>query len=68
VSARPAAIVRVCLRWPDEVAESLGVSRSWLYDSGLAGELKFMRRGKVRLVLVAELERVIAKNSARWDE
>jgi hypothetical protein len=50
------------------VAESLGVSRSWLYDSGLAGELRFWRSGKVRLVLVSELERAIARLSARWDE
>ena len=25
---------RVALRWPDEVAEALGVSRSWLYEAG----------------------------------
>jgi hypothetical protein len=61
-------VPRVALRWPDEVASALGVSRSWLYDSGLAGELRFMRRGKVRLVLVAELEAAVAKLSARWDE
>src|SRR5262249_59988160 len=69
VSVRPAADVpRVALRWPDEVAGALGVSRSWLYDSGLAGELRFVRHGKVRLVLVSELERVIERLSARWDE
>jgi hypothetical protein len=50
------------------VAQALGVSRSWLYDSGLAGELRFVRNGKIRLVLVAELERVIERLSARWDE
>jgi hypothetical protein len=69
VNARPlAAVSRVALRWPDEVAEALGVSRSWLYDSGLAAELRFLRRGKVRLVLVAELERVLDRLSARWDD
>jgi hypothetical protein len=62
------AVPRVALRWPDEVAASLGVSRSWLYDSGLATEVRFWREGKVRIVLVAELERVIEKLSARWDE
>ena len=62
------AVPRVALRWPDEVAAALGVSRSWLYDSGLAGELRFLRNGKVRLVLVSELERVIERQSARWDE
>ena len=64
----PAVVPRVALRWPEEVAAALGVSRSWLYDSGLAGELRFVRNGKVRLVLVAELVRVIERLSARWDE
>ena len=68
MTVRPAAVPRVALRWPEEVAESLGVSRSWLYESGLNSELRFMRRGKVRLVLVTELERAIAERSARWDE
>jgi hypothetical protein len=69
VNARPPApIERVALRWPDEVAAALGVKRTWLYESGLAAELRFMRRGKVRLVLIAELERVVEKLSARWDE
>jgi hypothetical protein len=69
VSDRPSlAVNRVALRWPDEVAEALGVSRSWLYDSGLAAELRFLRRGKVRLVLIAELERVLDRLSARWNE
>jgi hypothetical protein len=69
VNGRPAsAVPRVALRWPDEVAESLGVSRSWLYESGFAAELRFVRRGKVRLVLVAELEQAVEKLSARWDE
>lgn len=59
---------RVALRWPEEVAEALGVSRSWLYESGLAAELSFWRKGKVRLVLVRELERAVERLSARWDE
>ena len=61
-------VPRLALRWPEEVAASLGVSRSWLYDSGIASELRYLRRGKVRLVLVTELERAVAKLSARWDE
>lgn len=69
MTGRPSATVpRVALRWPDEVASALGVSRSWLYDSGLAAELRFVRNGKMRLVLVSELERVIERLSARWDE
>jgi hypothetical protein len=39
-----------------------------LYESGLAAELRFARHGKVRLVLITELARVIEKRSARWDE
>jgi hypothetical protein len=65
---RRPTVARLALRWPEEVADTLGVSRSWLYDSGLAGELRFLRRRKVRLVLVAELERVLERLSARWDE
>ena len=61
-------VERVALRWPDEVAAALGVSRSWLYDSGLAADLRFVRQGKVRLVLVRELERVLDRLAARWDE
>src|SRR5262249_20679270 len=69
VSARPSSSVeRVALRWPDEVASALGVSRSWLYKSGLAAELRFLRHNKVRLVAVRELERVIEKLSARWEQ
>jgi len=69
VTARSSVgVPRVALRWPEEVAGALGVSRSWLYDSGLAGELRFVRNGKVRLVLVSELERVVERLSARWDE
>jgi hypothetical protein len=69
VSERRAATVeRVALRWPDEVAAALGVSRSWLYDSGLSADLRFVRHGKLRLVAVRELERVLDRLAARWDE
>ncbi len=61
-------VERVALRWPGEVAASLGVSRSWLYDSGLAADLRFVRHGKVRLVSVRELERVLDRLAAKWDE
>jgi hypothetical protein len=67
VTDRAVAVPRVALRWPEEVADALGVSRSWLYDSGLGAELKFVRSGKVRLVLVRELEAVVERLSARWD-
>jgi hypothetical protein len=68
LSARRAAVERIALRWPDEVAEALGVSRSWLYDSGLSADVRFVRHGRVRLVAVKELERVLERRSARWDE
>jgi hypothetical protein len=65
---RGSGVERVALRWPDEVAAALGVSRSWLYESGLAGELRFLRRNRVRLVSLRELEVVIDRLAARWDE
>jgi len=61
-------VARIALRWPDEVAAALGVSRSFLYDSGIASELRVWRSGKVRLVAVRELEQVLDKLSARWNE
>jgi hypothetical protein len=61
-------VERVALRWPDEAAASLGVSRSWLYESGLAAEVRLYREGKVRLVLIRELERAVERLSARWNE
>lgn len=61
-------VPRVALRWPEEVASALGVSRSWLYKSGLSAELRFVRHNRTRLVLVTELERVIERLSSRWDE
>lgn len=61
-------VPRLALRWPDEVAAALGVSRAWLYDSGLSADLRYVRRGKVRLVLVSELEKTLTRLSARWDE
>jgi hypothetical protein len=63
-----AEVPRLALRWPDEVARSLGVGRTWLYESGLAAEVRTFKRGKVTLVLTSELERVLERLSARWDE
>lgn len=61
-------VPRIALRWPDEVAAALGVSRAWLYESGLSAELRSVRRGRVRLVLVSEIERTLERLSARWDD
>lgn len=55
--ADPAPVPRVALRWPEEVAAALGVSADFVQDHGLAGELRIVRRGRVKLVPVAELER-----------
>lgn len=70
MSERPSSPVpRIALRWPDEVAESLGVSPQWLYDHGVQTELKVAKfAGKVRLVPVRELEQWLDEHSARWDE
>jgi hypothetical protein len=70
VSGEPTGEVpRIGLRWPDEVAETLGVSRSWLYESsGLQEELRFWGKGRVQVVLIADLERTIERLSVRWDE
>lgn len=70
MSGRPSsAVPRVALRWPDEVAVALGVSPQWLYDHGFAAELRIARfDGKIRLVLVSELEQALSRLSARWDE
>jgi hypothetical protein len=61
-------VPRVALRFPAEVASAIGVGVSWVYESGLASELRIMRRGRVKLVLVSELEACIERLSARWDE
>lgn len=61
--ADPAPVPRVALRWPDEVAAALGVSADFIQRNGLACELRVVRRGRVRLVAVAELERWVQAES-----
>lgn len=61
-SPRPAP-PRITLT-PDEAAASLGVSRDSL-DRHLAHELRWIRRGRLRLVAVRELERWAEANSKR---
>lgn len=41
---------------PDEAAAALGVSRDYL-DEHIAGELRWVRRGRRKFVAVRELER-----------
>jgi hypothetical protein len=47
-----------------EAAESLGVSWDF-FRSHVATELRWARRGRVKLVSVRELERWLEKNSER---
>jgi hypothetical protein len=60
----PAAIPRVALRCPDEAAASLGVSPDF-FDRHVRPELRLLRRGRLVLVLVSELERWGEQNAAR---
>jgi hypothetical protein len=56
VSAETVAPVpRVTLR-PEEAADALGVSRDY-FDEHIAGELRVIRRGRLKLYAVKELER-----------
>lgn len=49
---------------PVEAAEALGVSRD-SFDRYVRDELRVVRRGKLVLVPVAELERWVAENAAK---
>lgn len=61
-----AAVQRVALR-PEEAAAALGMSRSH-FDTTVAAELRWVRRGRVRLVGVEELERWVRESSAKQAE
>ena len=56
-------VPRLALR-PEEAAEALGVSRSFYFKEVLP-ELRVVRRGRVRLVAVSELERWLEQSAAR---
>lgn len=58
-----AAIPRLALS-PDHAAEALGVSRDFL-DEHIGPELRWIRRGRRKLVAIAELERWLAESGAR---
>jgi excisionase family DNA binding protein len=49
---------------PDEAAAALGVSRDFL-DEHIAHELRWVRRGRRKLVAVVELERWLQASAAR---
>jgi hypothetical protein len=58
-----ASIPRVALT-PAEAAASLGVGPDF-FDANIAPELRLIRRGRKRLVPVAELKRWAAENAER---
>jgi hypothetical protein len=60
---RRSSVPRLALR-PEEAAASLGVSRSFFFAEILP-DLRVVRRGRVRLVAVRELERWLDANAAR---
>ncbi|MHB1539276.1 MAG: helix-turn-helix domain-containing protein [Solirubrobacteraceae bacterium] len=63
MSAAAAEVPRLALS-PDEAAKALGVSRDYL-DEHIGVELRWVRRGRRKLVSVAELERWLSESSAR---
>jgi excisionase family DNA binding protein len=61
-SMTPALLPRLALS-PDEAAAALGVSRDYL-DKHISPELRWVRRGRRKLVAVSELERWLDRNGA----
>jgi excisionase family DNA binding protein len=53
---------RLALR-VDEVAEALGVSRDFV-DTHVAAELRWIRRGRLKLCAIAEIQRWLEQNAA----
>jgi DNA-binding HxlR family transcriptional regulator len=58
------AITRVALRCPDEAASALGISRDY-FNEHVRPDLRLIRKGRLVLVLVSELERWGLENAAR---
>ena len=66
MSARPSAsngLPRLALG-PEEAAHALGVSRDFL-DEHIACELRWVRRGRRKLVAVSELQSWLERSAAR---
>ncbi len=57
----PASIPRIALT-PPEAAAAIGVGPDF-FDVNVAPQLRLIRRGRKRLVPVAELERWVAENA-----
>lgn len=64
-SANGAGLPRIALRWPEEVAQSLGVSADSLQRHGVLDELRVWRLGSIRLVAVSELEQFVREHAHR---
>ena len=58
-----APVERIALR-PEEAAAALGVSRD-LFDEKIGPELRVIRRGRLKLYTVRELERWAEANAER---
>ena len=56
--------LRLALRWPEEVAQALGISVDTAQRWGLGGQLRMVRMGRIRLVPVFELERWLRECAA----
>jgi hypothetical protein len=61
-SAKTTALPRLALS-PGEAAECLGVSRDY-FDNHVGPELRWVRRGRRKLVSVRELERWLSESAA----
>jgi excisionase family DNA binding protein len=66
VAAKNRVVPRLALS-PDEAAQALGVSRDYL-DEHIGGELRWVRRGRRKLVAVVEIERWLERSAARTIE
>jgi hypothetical protein len=64
MTAVAASLPRVTLRVPAEAAEALGVSPDY-FDEHIRPELKLIRRGRLVLVSLRELERWAPANETR---
>jgi hypothetical protein len=58
-----ASVPRIALL-PEEAAAALGISRDF-FDEHVLPELRVVRRGRKRLVAIAELERWVVESSER---
>jgi hypothetical protein len=58
------SVPRIALRCPDEAASALGVSRDY-FNAHVRPDLRLIRKGRLVLVLISELERWGRESAAR---